>query len=193
MAIVLSLELWKISSCCSLPAGMPMALEAEGQLRHWDLARVIRGIILPAGPVGPAGWRKLHPGILAAPSLWIPIASSYKVLVEPFTLTLAKLPAVPCHWGWWLIPLCSQRAAQAPQSRRCCRIAALRWPRAGAVTIPRRLNMATAHQQWMQSPFLSLFLPQKRQLISVCHSEWLFCWWCVTQSMEGCVHSGGRL
>lgn len=194
MAIVLSLELWKISSCCCLPVGMPIALGAEGQLRHWDQGfcsgQSNKGHYFACRTCWLCYWRKLNPGVLAASSLWIPIAASHEVLVEPFTRTLAELPAVPCHCGAGgsspFVPSRPRRLRS--QSRRRCRIAALgrhglaQGPSPGGWTLPQNTHSGCT------SPLLSLPLPQKRQLISVWGSEWLFCW-CVTgRSMEGCVY-----
>lgn len=155
MPIVMLPELWKISSRCPLPVGMPMALGAEGQLRHWApeirgaaLARGMRGIILPAGPGRSAIRGKRKPGVLAAHSPWMPIACILKAFCKTFctdTQTL-RLNCCQCHfcsllylyfssscllhtWGLPALPSFGPSGQHGtcrnPQSHRQCRIAAV--------------------------------------------------------------------
>lgn len=55
------------------PSGNANGHGSWGQLRHWNQSvcsgSAMRGVILPAGPIGSAVGRKLNAGILAAPSV----------------------------------------------------------------------------------------------------------------------------
>lgn len=158
------------------------------------LARAIRGIILCAGPAGSAVGGKLNPGNSGSPLS----VDSQHCLLQGIGKTFYKLPAVPCHSGvGGSSPFVPAGSAGPAGSCSPAGAAALRhWGGHGLAQWPsqRDWTLPQSPHNRCTSPFLSLSLPQKRQLISVCHLEWLFCWWCVPRgSVKGCVHCGGRL
>lgn len=133
----------------------------DTEIRVTALARAVRGVILPAGPASSTVGGKIEPrdsgSLLSVDSHCCLLQGVGKTFYTDTWLNCQCRVTRGVGGSSLFVPSGQRGPRRLPQSLGRCRIAALRWPRAGTVTVPRRLNIATEPWQWVQKSIFVTF------------------------------------